>query len=160
MRRRLRTLLSAVLLVPCLHGCIIIPNCEALNTQNRWAGTVGGPDSAAPIRVGVSSVDDVRSAIGSPSDERAGGGLPGQYLEYRKSTDTATIIFLWPFIHGGPVQGWGIRDDGLGLWFGPDGRVQSYETWEGGVDMTPGAQAEWNHRWRHDRGSTDPATGE
>jgi outer membrane protein assembly factor BamE (lipoprotein component of BamABCDE complex) len=160
MLRRLFTLLSAVLLVLCLHGCIIIPNGEALNTQNRWVGTVGGADSAAPVRVGVSSVDDVRSAIGAPSYERAGGVLLRRYLEYSKYTRTSTIIFLWPLVHGGPVQPWGTRDDGLGLWFGPDGRVQSYETWEDGAGRTPGAQAEWEHRWRHDRGTTGPATGE
>lgn len=117
-------------------GCIIIPTPNGLFPgPNRYEGTVGPADSKAPIHVGVSDRARVRAVLGEPyisnyDKPPEGQDPPWRYYHY---TATGYWIWLWPFVHGGPINSID-REDELAIWFGPDDQVAGYYVWSGGGD--------------------------
>src|SRR5436305_3970340 len=97
----------------CSSGCVILP---VPHGPNRFDAAVGGRGSSAPVQVGVSDKARVLSVLGppiypAPRDSPA----PVRSWRYARATTVAYVVFVWPFVHGGPVQPV-YREDELAIW--------------------------------------------
>jgi hypothetical protein len=124
MKRHIGVLLASFVILTS-GGCIVLPGPGLLVPKgNRFAGRIGPEDSAAPLRVGTSTRPRVKEVLGKPDEIWE---APGVWF-YRDFTVRTVLVWLWPFVHGGPIQpelqGYQLRID-----FASDGRIAKYAIW-------------------------------
>ena len=116
-------MIAIVIFLFAVGGCIILPNpANILPHHNRLTGKIGEADSSAPIRKGISQRPDVIRVFGEP-----GPWDKTDAWSYCEIRTTGVFIWLWPFVHGGPIQP--IQEEYIvTIHFGSNGRIDSYET--------------------------------
>ena len=141
MRRLLRrsfVLPAAAALLFVGGGCISIPVSHDQAPPNHWEGTAGGPDSSAPIRVGVTDRASVASVMGGPGYASGIDASAGEFWEYAYYHLTGYTLSLIP-AHCNRLWSKNYeRGDWLAVWFDPDGRVRKYEIWSDDQYKWPG----------------------
>lgn len=111
----------ALAFVPFASGCVVVPFPTAFApVPDPYTGKIGDKTSMAPLQVGISRRSDVIRVLG-----KAGNELDEDSWWYREITATGVWIWLWPFIHGGPIQTIKV-DRNLIVRFGSDGRIAEY----------------------------------
>jgi hypothetical protein len=130
MRRYVFMLILVLLPLSCV-GCIALPMpglfaSKRTDTNNNFFGKIGDENSSAPLRVGVSTRAEVERVLGKADDEWR---FNTETWFYRDWHTKWIVVYLWPFIHGGPIQ---TIEDGrsLRIEFNPDGRIGAFAIWE------------------------------
>ena len=125
MKGRLFALLLALSLAS--PGCIVVPMSGAPR-HNRFVDVVGGRDSSAPLRVDVSTQQQVQEVLGHPEWVSRPEVLTGTVVWHYRDLYVESVTLLV----GGekPIQSIATRGYELSVIFGRDGRIERYEVYE------------------------------
>ena len=114
-------------------GCIALPMpgllaSERTDTKNQFVGKIGDQNSSALLRVSVGTRADVRRVLGKTNERWPADEYMRETWFYRDWHTKWVIIYLWPFIHGGPIEP---IENGrsLKIEFNPDGRIAEFGIW-------------------------------